>query len=513
MRVLPAGDRALLIELPDARTRRAVDAALRADPPAGLVDQVPAAVTVLLRFDGPHRLAGAVRALPPVDAAGVRVGADAGEPLLVPTTYDGADLDEVASLLGLDAARLVSWHTGQVFTVEFGGFLPGFGYLTGADDAPEVPRRRSPRTRIPAGSVGLAGRWTGVYPRASPGGWQIIGRTRLPVWDIRRDPPGLLTPGRRVRFVDEGPSGGGPASGATAGAARIPSGRVDAEVTAVGPLALVEDLGRRGLGALGVPTGGAADRVAHRLANRLVGNPEDAATIELLLGGLELRAVADLLIAATGAPAPLAVAGRPVAWAAPVHVPAGARITVGVPGHGVRSYLAMRGGIAAEPVLGSRSGDPTTGLGPPPLRVGDALRVGPDPGGVVRSSDLTPAAHRWGGTSVRVVLGPADDWFDPAALARLTTTTWRVSSHSDRVGLRLDGGTLPRRRPGERPSEGVVRGAVQVPPSGEPLIFLADHPTTGGYPVIAVVVDDDTDLLAQCRPGDTVRMRIVPRPW
>ncbi len=512
MRVLPAGDRALLLELPDARVRRAVDAALRDDPPPGLIDQVPAATTVLLRFDGPDRLAAAVRNLPDVDAVGVRPPVDAGEPLVVRTSYDGEDLDEVARLFGTDAAGLVAWHTSQVFTVEFGGFLPGFGYLGGPVDAPEVPRRRSPRTRIPAGAVGLAGRWTGIYPQASPGGWQIIGRTRLPVWDVHRDPPGLLTPGRRVRFVDAGPLSDGPASDPTPASAG--SGGVgDAEIVAVGPLALIEDLGRHGLGALGVPAGGAADRVAHRLANRLVGNPEDAATIEVLLGRLELRAISDLLVAATGAPAPLAVSGRPVAWAAPVHVPAGARITIGVPDHGVRSYLAVRGGVAADRVLGSRSGDPTTGLGPPPLRVGDLLRVGSDPGYVVRSSDLTSSAHRWGGVTLRVVLGPADDWFDSASIARLTTTTWRVSSHSDRVGVRLDGGTLQRRRPGERPSEGVVRGAVQVPASGEPLIFLADHPTTGGYPVIGVVVDDDTDLLAQCRPGDTVRMRVVPRPW
>ncbi|HEX2857367.1 MAG TPA: biotin-dependent carboxyltransferase family protein [Propionibacteriaceae bacterium] len=285
------------------------------------------------------------------------------------------------------------------------------------------------------------------------------------------------------------------------------------EVTAVGPLALVEDLGRRGLGALGVPTGGAADRAAHRLANRLVGNPEDAATVEVLLGGLRLRARTDLLVAVTGAPAATAVDRRPVAWAAPLHLPAGAELSLGVPEHGIRSYVSVRGGVRAGRVLGSHSGDPTTGLGPAPLRPGDLLRVGPDPGGVVVSSDLTPAAHRWGEVSVRVVLGPADDWFAPDAVTRLTTTAWRVTPHSDRVGIRLEGAALERSRPGERASEGVVRGAVQVPPSGEPLIFLADHPTTGGYPVVAVVVDEDTDLLAQCRPGDVVRMRVVPRPW
>ena len=512
MRVLPAGDLAVLLDLPDAASRRAVDAALRADPPEGLVDQVPAATTVLLRFADRGRLRAALGRLSGLEAGTAPASDEEPEPLIVPTVYDGSDLSALAAHLGMSTDGLVAWHTGQVFSVEFGGFLPGFAYLGAEGTALEVPRRHSPRTRIPAGAVGLAGGWTGIYPRPSPGGWQLIGRTDLPVWDVHRDPPALLTPGRRVRFVDaEGgsPPHVAPASSPRRGGAPDPG----LEVVAVGPLALIEDLGRRGLGALGVPTGGAADRAAHRLANRLVGNPEEAATVEVLLGGLRLRAHTDVLVAATGAPAALAVDRRPVAWAAPVHVPAGAEFSVGRPEHGVRSYVAVRGGIDAGRVLGSHSGDPTTGLGPAPLRPGDLLAVGSDAGGLALSSDLTPSVHRWGEVTVRVVLGPADDWFDREAIARLTATPWRVTPHSDRVGIRLAGDTLARARPGERPSEGVVRGAVQVPPSGEPLIFLADHPTTGGYPVIAVVVDDDTDLLAQCRPGDVVRMRVVPPPW
>lgn len=506
------GDLAVLLDLPDAAARRAADTALRADPPPGLVDQVPAATSVLLRFADTGRLRAAVDRLARFAPQAAPPRTEEADTLLVPTVYDGADLVAVARHVGLTVDALIAWHTGQDFTVEFGGFLPGFGYLAADGVTLDVPRRASPRTRIPAGSVGLAGGWTGIYPQSSPGGWQLIGRTDLPVWDVNRDPPGLLTPGRRVRFVDAAGLGAAPPHPAPPPPAPETSS-ASLEVTAVGPLALVEDLGRRGLGALGVPTGGAADRAAHRLANRLVGNPEDAATVEVLLGGLRLRARTDLLVAVTGAPAATAVDRRPVAWAAPLHLPAGAELSLGVPEHGIRSYVSVRGGVRAGRVLGSHSGDPTTGLGPAPLRPGDLLRVGPDPGGVVVSSDLTPAAHRWGEVSVRVVLGPADDWFAPDAVTRLTTTAWRVTPHSDRVGIRLEGAALERSRPGERASEGVVRGAVQVPPSGEPLIFLADHPTTGGYPVVAVVVDEDTDLLAQCRPGDVVRMRVVPRPW
>jgi biotin-dependent carboxylase-like uncharacterized protein len=287
------------------------------------------------------------------------------------------------------------------------------------------------------------------------------------------------------------------------------------EVVATGALALVEDLGRPGHGASGVGRSGAADRSALRLANRLVANPEDAAGIEVVFGGLAVRASPDnrlpLTVALSGAPAPADVGGAPVGHHALVTVRPGQVLRLGTPPTGLRTYLAVRGGITVEPVLGSRSTDVLAGLGPPKLEPGQVLPVGPEPA-ELPLVDVAPVAVPPGGAvTLRAIMGPrADRLADPAALAR---TVWTASSRSDRVGMRLEGAQLERVGSGELPTEGMVRGAIQVPPGGEPVLFLADHPVTGGYPVGAVVLDADVDRAAQVRPGQTVRFVIVPPPW
>ena len=201
MRLLPCGDRAILVEVADAAERRRLDATLRRRPLPGTVEHVPGARTVLVVASAAHHLpeiAAALRDLV-LDAP---EATDETDELVVEVRYDGPDLDDVATHLGITPSEVVARHTGQVWTVEFAGFAPGFAYLTGSEGDLEVPRRHSPRTRIPAGSVGLAGPYSGVYPRPSPGGWQLIGRTDVTLWDAERDPPALLTPGRRVRFVE-----------------------------------------------------------------------------------------------------------------------------------------------------------------------------------------------------------------------------------------------------------------------------------------------------------------------
>ncbi len=273
-------------------------------------------------------------------------------------------------------------------------------------------------------------------------------------------------------------------------------------VEATGPLATVQDLGRPGSAHLGVSPSGAADRTAHRLANRLVGNPEADATLEVTLGGLSVRATATHWVAVTGAPTTVLVNDRPTASHGLIALPPGDRLTVQAPAYGVRSYLAVRGGIAVAPVLGSRSTDLLSGLGPAVLQPGDELPVGV-PGPPMPGVDLAPPHQP------RKVLaltpGPRRDWFTDRAWTALTHATWTVTADGNRVAVRLSGGRLERAVRDELPSEGLVRGAVQVPPSGEPLIFLADHPVTGGYPVIAVLTDRAADHAAQLRPGDQVR--------
>jgi biotin-dependent carboxylase-like uncharacterized protein len=273
-------------------------------------------------------------------------------------------------------------------------------------------------------------------------------------------------------------------------------------VVAPGPLTTVQDLGRPGLAGIGVGRSGACDRASAALANRLVGNDPGAAVLEVTLGGLAVRAGADLVVVTTGA----RPAGSP-AHDAPVALRAGATLRLGTPAAGLRTYLAVRGGIAVEPVLGSRSTDLLAGLGPAALREGDVLPVG-DPTGGMPGVDVAAVPDPPAGeVAVRLLPGPRSDWLTDEALELLGTAAWTVTSESNRIGLRLDGPALARRVSDELPSEGLVRGALQVPPSGTPVLFLADAPVTGGYPVAGYVADADVDRCAQLRPGQTLRLR------
>ncbi len=286
--------------------------------------------------------------------------------------------------------------------------------------------------------------------------------------------------------------------------------RAGLRVEVAGPRALLQDLGRPGQSGLGVGRSGAADRGALRLANRLVANDEAAAGIEVTMGGLRVRALRDLTVAVTGPPAPVRVSGRPVGSHAPITVRRDQTLELGIPAEGLRNYVAVRGGIVAPTLFGSVSTDTMSGIGPPPLSTGDELAVGDAPTDqpVVDVAPIAPP----GPARLRVLLGPRDDWFtDPSVLG---DGRWQVSDDSDRVGLRLvrpggDGALLRRSDNAELPSEGVVRGALQVPRGGEPVLFLADHPVTGGYPVVGVVLDADCDRAAQLRPGDPVSFRLV----
>ncbi|GAA1478868.1 5-oxoprolinase/urea amidolyase family protein [Nocardioides aestuarii] len=279
---------------------------------------------------------------------------------------------------------------------------------------------------------------------------------------------------------------------------------------ATGPLALVEDLGRPGRAGIGVARSGAADRASLRLGNRAVGNDEGAAAIEVTFGGLALE-VGDegLCLCVTGAPVDVTVDGRGAGSHAVLQVAAGSRVALGTPRAGLRSYVAVRGGIDVPEVLGARSRDVMAGLGPEPLAEGDALPVGA-PVGDLPGVDHLPWPDLDEPVVLRAVRGPRADWVEDVDL--LTSTAWQATDRSNRVGTRLAGSSLRHSRDDQLPSEGAWRGAVQVPPSGEPVLFLADHPVTGGYPVVAVVVDEDVDRAAQVRPGQEVRFRWVGAP-
>lgn len=518
-----AGPRAWLVELNDLASVLALHQHLAANPLPGQLDAVAAAATLLVKFSSRVQAVAGHSAVQRLELDGLHRAE--GHEVTIDVVYDGEDLAEVGELTGLGADGVVAAHTDQLWTAAFGGFAPGFTYLVGEDKRLEVPRRTSPRTAVPAGAVALGGAFSAVYPRQSPGGWQLIGRTSAVLWDLGRDSPALVRPGDTVRYravreaIKVAPPHERPAPADHA--SLLQSALV---ITAPGLQSLVQDLGRPGFGDLGVSAAGAADHQSARQANRLVGNSPGAAVIENLLGGFSAQSRGDHVVAVAGATVALEVRDakgalrlRP-AMGTPFALLDGESLSLDTPTAGVRSYLGIRGGLDATPVLGSRSTDSMSGIGPEPLAAGTVLPVaaaaGSQPVGGAEASTLRPGP---GPAVLRVTLGPRDDWFSADALQALTGQEWAVGAQSNRIGIRLapagaDNGpsdALERSRGGELPSEGAVAGALQVPPNGHPVLFLNDHPVTGGYPVIAVVVPEDHPAAAQLPPGHRVRFHVV----
>lgn len=511
--VRAVGTRAVLAELSGTQDVLALQGLLLEHPMPGQLDVLAAAETVLVTADSPASARRIAAGLLQLDLT-APVERDGGL-VVIDTVYDGADLAEVGKLTGLGPEGVIAAHTGQIWTVAFAGFAPGFGYMVGENQVLEVPRRSSPRTAVPAGSVALAGNYSAVYPRSSPGGWQLIGHTGAAMWDLDREQPALAAPGHRVQFRAVRESVALPAQRPAAAVQQtITSGL---RIVSPGLQSLIQDLGRHGHSALGVSAAGALDRASLRRANRLVGNTASAAAIETVAGGLTVQAVGDQVLAVAGAPTELVIeppetgAGqfpRTVPMATPFALLDGETLTLGAPGSGFRSYLAVRGGVDARQVLGSRSTDTMSGIGPAPLAAGQQLPSGGESeSGVVGDPELQPQYPGPGVTVLDVVPGPRADWFDAEARDSFCRQEWAVTPQSNRVGMRLDGAPLQRSRNGELPSEGTVAGAVQVPPEGLPVLFLADHPITGGYPVIAVVVDHQLDTAAQIPIGGKIRFR------
>lgn len=516
LRLLPAGSDGLLVELADLPAVLALLDALQAARPRGVTDIIPGARTLLIRFDplalAPEALSAHLQAL---DLSEAR--APQGQLHEVPVLYDGADLAEVAALLGWSVPDLIARHTAATFTVAFTGFAPGFAYMTCDDPALEVPRRAVPRKRIPAGSVALAGAFGGIYPSDSPGGWQLLGRTPLQMWDLSRERPALLAPGDRVRFQDMGKD-------ATIAPAMPPAARpIQAgglHIIRADRPALLQDGGRPGQAGQGVSGSGALDRASLHAVNRCLGNPREAAALEIAFGGFALRADCPVTLAMAGADCPLRVIG-PLGEVAPGHgqpfaMDAGDELQIGPPRHGGYSYLGLRGGFQAGPVLGSVARDTLAGLGPAPLAAGDLLTpAGRPAGAVIPCPPPTPALPQAGDTvTLDVILGPRPDWFTAAGLDTFLGQNWQVTPEISRTGKRLHGQTpVGRRDSRELPSEGTLPGAIQIPHSGQPVLFLADHPLTGGYPVIAVVARHHLDLAAQIPPGAQIRFNPVPGPF
>lgn len=511
------GDSAIVITLADA-VDEAVVAEVRRLAQAiegrrlrGVLDVLPAFASVTVHYDSlvTGGYAPLARELEAVAQAGSGTAvAVAGREQEIPVCYggeSGPDLETVAASHGLSAAQVIALHTGGSYLVHAIGFLPGFAYLGGLPSQLATPRRPTPRTEVPAGSVGIGGALTGVYPRRSPGGWNLIGRTSLPLFDPTRAEAALLQVGDRVRFraipAAETPAG---LEQRSEGARRTSHAEAGIEVVEPGMLTTVQDLGRTGHRAAGVGLSGAADPFALRLANLLVGNPESAAGLEFTLLGPELYFRNETVVALGGAEFDALPAWRPVRF------PAGTRLKFGPARRGCRGYLAIAGGIDVPEVLGSRSTHPRIALGGHEgraLAAGDVLPVAASAREVLghwRIDERILPAYSANPT-VRVVRGAQADEFG----AEFLQQSFAVSPQSDRMGVRLSGVAARRTNHRELLSSAVVPGTIQIPPDGQPIVLLADAQTLGGYPQIAHVIGIDLPLLAQLRPGDHVTFREV----
>jgi KipI family sensor histidine kinase inhibitor len=467
-------------------------------------DVVSSFASVAVHFDpsdGQPVLAW-LQTLPPPGAE--RVGPMAARTVTVPVVYggdDGPDLEAVATLLGRSREDVIKLHSEADYTVAALGFSPGFPYLLGLPGELQIPRRATPR-KVAAGSVAIGGNQAGVYPFESQGGWQVLGRTALDLFDPARPEPALLRTGDRVRFV--------PAQRVQPDIrSALPPVMVKSgiEIADPGAFTTVQDLGRPGYQSLGVSPGGAVDPVAARVANRLVGNPDDAAVLECCMRGPVLRFCAAARVAFLGWVD--ARCGRPM------ELPGGGEIDLRGPMSSLRGYVAIAGGIDLPRVLGSRATDVWAGFGGwqgRTLQAGDCLpigppREGPRPGNWWVGWPLAEVAGR--PLELRFLPGIQAGWFHKRALERFRGALYQISPISDRTGVRLDGPVLDLEEPRELVSQPVVAGSVQVPPDGLPIVLLAERQTIGGYPQIGQVISADLPKLARAWPGTRLRFREV----
>jgi KipI family sensor histidine kinase inhibitor len=559
VRFLLAGDRGLVVEFGthiDVAVNnqvRALALTLEAARIRGLLEVVPTYRSLGIQYD-PARLSvddlrarveATLATLDPTQLPPPRV-------VHLPTCYGGEfgpDLPFVVEHSGLSEAEIIALHSRTPYHVHMIGFTAGFAYLGGLPEKLHTPRLPSPRTKTPRGAVGIGGSQTGAYSAETPGGWRLIGRTPVPLFDPLREPPTPMLPGDTVQFdpinreeydrlereYQKATGSGQRADGRLGNQATGQLGQSESpncrtpqtpslsfnsreafEVLRAGLLTTVQDRGRIGCQKFGVTVSGAMDEVALRVGNILVGNSQSAAGLEVSFLGPRLRFRADVVLALTGAEMDADLDGRPAPWYEVFLARAGQVLDIRHCTRGMRAYLAVGGGIDVPVRLGSRSTSLAAGFGGfegRPLRDGDVLSVRP----------IVWSPARWAGRGVpevwrplfaspqtiRVVMGPQDDAFTEAGRRALLESTYEVSPSSDRMGCRLDGRAIEHVGPADIISDWIPLGGIQVPGNGKPIVLLADRQTTGGYTKIATVIGPDIPKLAQLRPGEAVRFRAV----
>ncbi len=502
----PFGEAALLFRSAEAGEVEAICFRLAEDPPDFVTDVACSSRAGLVTFDpslsGPDEAEAAVRKAAE-DVA--RVPVRPAREFRIPVVLDGVDLAELLEGAHASLQEFAEELTSRSFPVAHLGFAPGFVYLDGLSERFRRQRRASPRTRVPAGSVAIGGSYLGIYGAATPGGWNLVGTTRQHLFDEHRDPPMELRPGDSIRFSVVAEHDKEPPHQQDAGETD-PSAHATLEVLEASGAACIEDGGRRCSGIWAVPRSGAADPWAHHLANLLAGNPATAPAIEIPLGRLRLRALAPLHLASSGVGLRITLDGHPVEEGHCFPVAEGQLVEVTASPESTYGYLAVAGGIHARRWFGSASHDRLSGFGTPPPASGQTLLALP-PGAPPKDHLLPSRPAR---TRIRVVKGPHFESFSEEERSLLVQAEFTIAVASSRVGVRLAGSAFPmRENRALAESEPLALGAIQVPPGGEPIVMLADHPVTGGYPVIATVILADLDLIAQPRPGSVARFQYV----
>lgn len=512
------------------RQLAALSRTVQEQPPLGFIELVPAYNSLLVVFDPmlsdtttvSAYLQALVSTLDPEKV-------DAPKDILeLPVAYGGdygPDLDSVAAHAGLSTEEVIALHSSKPYLVYMLGFTPGFPYLGGMDPRIAAPRLKTPRTKVPAGSVGIADTQTGVYPLESPGGWNLIGRTPRTLFDPDRQTPSLLAPGKYIRFVpinhdsfnalcsaqDEQVSG--IASIKSPDADHVGTSARTVSILKPGALSTVQDAGRFGYQAAGVPPSGPMDEYSMSLANILVGNEQGAACIECTLGGLELSFETDTTFALTGADTAVFQNDQTVGMYKTLHARQGDILRLGMARTGLRIYLALDGGIAVPKIMGSRATFQRGGfggLGGRALAAGDSFPLGLPMGKPTEHcipdravpQDLVPDFPS--DIAVRAIPLHESDRFTTASLALFFSASYSVSQKSDRMGCRFEGPAIEHSAGADILSSGVQTGTVQIPGDGQPIVLMADRQTTGGYTRIAQVIRADLPRLGQARPGDRV---------
>lgn len=534
LQIVHCGDRALLVYLgdqidPEVNARvHALAMALKQKGHPAVVEVTPSYHAILIEYDPVRIRPDQVEAVVASAASAGSAQVQTAQTVEIPVLYGGEagpDLEAVAAHAGLSASEVVQRHSTPLYRVYCLGFSPGFSYLGGLDSAIHTPRLAEPRIKVPGGSVGIGGAQTGIYPAPSPGGWQLIGRTPLRLFEPHRDPPALLDPGDNIRFVPITPERFAELEAENARAVSHPAeyaeGKTGLRILQPGLATTVQDLGRRGYMAYGVPVAGAADYRSLMIGNWLLGNRARAGALEITMVGPEIEFTGPSAFCLTGAPVPAELIPadggqpRPVpGWTALLASP-GDRLRIGTMEQGCRSYLCIAGGCDLPPLLGSVSEDLFGKIGPfgRPLKAGDWLPTGlplhPPAAlaGRFLPADLIPVYSDE--ATIRVTRGPQADAFSSESYQGFLAGEYTVGAQSDRQGLRLQGPRIAHAAGADILSEPVPPGSVQVPANGQPILLMANRQTTGGYTKIAVAVYPDLAFAAQLRPGARLRFAEV----